>query len=336
MHEPVYECFFFRTIISSGLFSCFQCLSSSDRDLVRGACGIGLGFVDQNIMSQDLHESGALDSDGTVKDKEFMIHYQIVKNILNLFSVWFPNLFLKWEKLVLPVGLECSGYGEGVYFPEIKSFSSEDNECIWTASGLCIALACTVISWERIGDLNSVSHIVEVMVDGIHAIVREDDQECSRLFAVGAFLSLPTFVEPCLRLEISTDKVEGVFGDVKHFMKVCLQNNNIPDELKMAACIGSGNFIATLLQDGTFKLCLEDINLVIAAMKGISLEKNCGLATLGAFIGLSNILHGGAGHVSPLRHRRMDILKHLSEAMVGLLNFYSFLCYHDGTVLCSH
>jgi hypothetical protein len=165
------------------------------------------------------------------------------------------------------------------------------------------------------------------MTDGIHTISGGDCQETSQSFAMGAFLSLPTCVETCLRHDISREKVDAVFQDIKQFMKVCSTNCNISNELKMSACIGSGNFIATVLHDGTFNLCLEDINVVIASMKETSEEQIDGLTTVGAFIGLSNILGGSAGRMSPLRQRKVDMLKLLSETMVSFLNAYPFLCY---------
>lgn len=305
--------------LKSDISKCLiECLSKSDRDIVRGACGMALGFLCQNLVSQDGKCEPGADLAGTVQERELSIHAFVFENILNLLSIWCPETFEVLQKIGRHT-LESSGNKlKNLCSPQIKSSSESGKECIWTVAGLAMAIGSSVVALERIGAPKSISHVTEFLIQGIHTFHSGPDKDCFFSLAIGSFISLPTCIETCLRLGILREEVDTLLQNEKDFLVLCKSDKYFPAELRMAACIGSGNLLATLLHHGTHKLTLEDIHSIIESLKSVALGKNCALSSLGGFIGLANALGAGTALVVPPRQHRLDMLKTMPSMDGGM------------------
>eukprot|EP00250_Pteridium_aquilinum_P007071 c16865_g1_i1 orf=198-5741(-) len=301
-----------------------ECLFTSDRDIVRGACSMALGFLFHNLFTQnDECKLGGGDTEGMVQQRESDIHALIFQNLLNFLQICCPEMTESLQKIRRHTEEFPSSRLDILWSPPtIKCFEKVD-ESIWTVAGLTMALGSSVVAFERIGALESLSHVTKFLIQGVHCSRARPGKDCFSSLALGSFISLPLCIGTCLRLELLLEELDILLQDVKGFLTLGKSDKNFPAELRMAACIGSGNLLATLLCCGTYKVLLEDIHSLTECMKFIAVNNNSVLSSLGGFMGLANALGAGAALMMPQqRNYRIVELKAMPESDGGVDSSY--------------
>lgn len=246
-----------------------------------------------------------------VYQRELSLLALVFQNILHFLAILCPEMTELLQKCRAHTTEFVNSGLENLWVPPtMKSFETEST---WTIAGLAVALGSSVVAFERVGALESLTHVTKFLTQAIHRSCAKPGKECFSSLALGSFISLPLCIRSCLRLELLTGDLDRLLEDVKDFLSLIKSSQSFRAELGMAACIGSGNLLATLLYTGTHKVLLEDIEWLIESMKSIALDNLSGLSSLGGYMGLANALGAGAALMVPVQNYRLDELKAMPE-----------------------
>ncbi|KAH7423086.1 hypothetical protein KP509_12G038700 [Ceratopteris richardii] len=283
-----------------------ECLSRSDRDIVRGACNLGLGFLFQNLLTQN----EILDS-GIYKERMQEVHICdfIFDKLRTLMLTWCPEVSDSLENISVKKDTSLSSNWSEVLLslPTIMPFKKFE-EGTWTLAGLAIALGSSVTALERIGLLEPLSKVTSLLIKVADMSQKNDgNKDLLNSFALGAYISLPLCMKACLRLQILREEFDSLIADIQDYMiSVKSTGSSAFPEYKMAACIGSGNVFSILLSLRTYKLQRSSIFSVIESLKSLAVCNNNELLSLGGFVGLANVLGAGTALLIPEPKYRID------------------------------
>lgn len=284
-----------------------QCLHKSDRDIVRGACSMALGFLCQSLIGTNDVGDSVSNLIGRTREEEMSILSVILEDIINRLSHLCPAMLNHLQKIG-SYDLRLPGQkSQRFYFEQITGEPQRDEDCIWSVAGLAMALGSSVIAIERAGMPTLVSLITELLIQEISTFDSKLHIEAALSFSIGSFIALPTCLESCLRLELLSEKVEYCLQKVKSILSHCKDDGSFPAPLIMAASIGSGNLLATILCHGTHAVPLEDIHELLNSLKSIAGGQTSAISSLGGFIGLANSFGSGAALLAPLRQHRVHV-----------------------------
>ncbi|KAI5062948.1 hypothetical protein GOP47_0021495 [Adiantum capillus-veneris] len=295
-----------------------ECLSRSDRDIVRGACSMGLGLLFHNIFTQDMVDS-EVHKEPMVQQKDLSIHSCMFQHLVKLLLTWCPEMKELLENISRHNAMSINSSSEILLpLPSIKPLNKSE-EGIWTVAGLAMALGSSVIAFEKIGSLESMSHVTKFLIEGIRrSHTNPGSKDCFYALALGAYVTLPSCIGACLHLELLTKELDSLIPDAIDFLNAEKNSNRHPTELKMAACVGSGNLLATLLNHGIHKVPRDSIFSLIESLKAIAIDGDAELASLGGCIGLANALGAGVALLVPERGYRIDELKSMPQMNGGM------------------
>ncbi|BFI25408.1 hypothetical protein MPTK2_1g20850 [Marchantia polymorpha subsp. ruderalis] len=298
---------------------------ASDRGIVRGACGLALGFICQGLLRGENGSKSLAGLAGVSRQREMEALVQIVLSLVQLTSETCP---LAEPSLSNFLGLLRS---EVIAKERLtKTFTPEEGpkleeDDFWAVVGLVWGLGSSVTGLEQLCCPLLVSSLTEVIISWISICATEKSEEMGSIqgleqrnvsksfLAAGACLALPTCLNVSSRLEILTEKVDSILQKIQSLIQVATKPENSaileswPSPLFAALYIGAGNAFATCLQDGSHSLRLESLeSLVSCLQEGVKEPKFGSLAQLGATIGISNVLGGGVALLKARSNRMQD------------------------------
>ncbi|MCO5566913.1 hypothetical protein L7F22_020597 [Adiantum nelumboides] len=301
------------------LSSLMECLSQTDRDIVRGACSMGLGLFYHNLFTHDNVDTDVYKK-GMVQQKELSIHDCIFQRVVKLLLTWYPEMRELLQSLSSYTTVNSVNTSPEVLLalPSIKPLNKSE-ESVWTVAGLAMALGSSVIAFENAGSLECLTYITKCLLQGIQlARTKSGSKDCFYSFALGAYVTLPLCIGACLHLELLTKELDNVILDANDFLTTGQYSKLHSTDLSLAACVGSGNLLATFLNHGTFKVPRHIIFSLIESLKAIVVDGDSELASLGGCIGLANALGAGAALLVPYRGYRIDELRSMPRINGGM------------------
>ncbi|KAG6543981.1 hypothetical protein Mapa_014605 [Marchantia paleacea] len=298
---------------------------ASDRGIVRGACGLALGFICQDLLRGESSSKSLAGLAGVSRQREMEALVQIVLSLVQLTS---ETCTLAGPSLSKFLGLLRSEVIAKerltkTFIPEEGPKLEEDD--FWAVVGLVWGLGSSVTGLEQLCCPVLVSSLTELIVSWISISATEKSEEMGSIqgleqrnvsesfLAAGACLALPTCLNVSSRLEILTENVDSILQKVQSLIQLATKPENSasleswPSTLFAALYIGAGNAFAACLQDGSHSLRLESLeSLVSCLQEGVNEPKFGNLAQLGAAIGISNVLGGGAALLKARSNRMQD------------------------------
>ncbi|KAM1491327.1 hypothetical protein PS1_023795 [Malus domestica] len=280
-----------------------MCRSSST--LVRGACGVALGFSCQDLLTR-VDAAGKSDMEKeTGKMSETDLLGMIVKALSLVIGqlTQFPSDVLESLSAYFPPSTF------GIYVNTTSELSHENSddflEDIWGVAGLVLGLASTVGTMYRTGAHDAVLKIKGLIVSWIPHMTTlvQGSGSCSQgseiVLSVGSCLALPIIVEFCQRVELMDDNevhllVNGYKELISELVSV-KKYGTFYQSLLMSSCVGAGNLLACTLNGGLHFIEVEHVKGLLELFRKCYSNPYPPLVHLGGMLGLVNALGAGAG-----------------------------------------
>ncbi|GJR02143.1 protein RST1 isoform X1 [Tanacetum coccineum] len=268
---------------------------SSKSTLVRGACGVALGYSCQDLLTrfQEVHKIQETELLGKIIRTLCLLIDQYTQSsatALHSLSECFPQLVNATESNITR---SFSGHA--------SDYLEED---IWGVSGLVIGLGSSVTAIYRSGCLDAVKKIKDLLISWIplenpldqHSTMNE---KLEPLLSMGACLAIPFVVSYFQKVElIDGSELVYIASGYRELISELLSTKSsgaLRQSLLMASCVGAGNFLGSVLNEGVHSLDVNCVKDLVAMFKTAYSNPQPPLMHLGAMLGVVNALGAGAG-----------------------------------------
>lgn len=306
-----------------------QHAGTSDRGIVRGACGVALGMISQSLLRQ---ESSSFQSAGAGRKRETELLVQIILSLVQLTCEASPLAAPALGEFLGLLRAEVIANERLATDPLPQQGPKLEEESFWAVVGLVWGLGSTVTGLSRLHCATLVSALTDLMISWMlgrsegHNDSSAKWDDVSRFFlAAGACLALSTCVDISARLEVLKEGVDVVIQNAISLIVTAtdLSNSSGMEQWKSSLfCslyIGSGNLLAAVLRDGAQSVRLALVQKLLGYMQaGVDRPDNNGWGRLGAMIGIANSFGAGAGLLTPSKlGPKVVELQMLARVQVG-------------------
>ena len=322
---------------------CFQVLCNSKSTLVKGACGVGLGFSCQVLLTRvDTTDDSDLDEE-TNKTSEADLLGKIVSTLLLMISQFTRSSPDTMDSLF--AYFPPSNYGVDANMNDELSHENGDEleEDIWGVAGVVIGLASSIGAIYRAGLHDAVLKMKGLIVSWIPHVSSlvyysgSDPEDSGILLAVGSSLALPSIVAFCQRMELMDVKeVEQLMNGYRELISelVSVKKSGIfHQSLLMSSCIGAGNLLACILNEGVLSVEVQSVKALLELFRNCYSNPHPPLVHLGAMLGVVNSMGADAGILFQMHPHTMTLSANY-EKKVYLFAFILWLFLY--VVMFSH
>ncbi|KAJ4834185.1 hypothetical protein Tsubulata_018875 [Turnera subulata] len=282
-----------------------EVLCGSKSTLVKGACGLGLGFSCQDLLTQE----DASDNVNLEKEKHKTMEYELVGKIIRtLLLMTRPLSQASYDVL------ECLS----AYFPlgandmdiNMNSESLLENcedleEDIWGVAGFCLGLGSSVGAIYRAQAYDVLMKIKDLIVSWVphvNSLLTNSafSGGCSeKVLSVGSCLALPIVVAFCQRVEMMRDSeldhiVNGYRELISELVSV-KKSGSFHQSLLMASCIGAGSLVACISNEGVHPMEISSVRSLLELFRKCYSNPFPPAIHLGGMIGVVNAAGACAG-----------------------------------------
>uniref|UniRef100_A0A0E0BXQ1 DUF3730 domain-containing protein n=1 Tax=Oryza meridionalis TaxID=40149 RepID=A0A0E0BXQ1_9ORYZ len=300
-----------RVVVSIALAIGALCLviSKTESYLVKGACGLGLGYCCQALLAR---ADNAADSEleATTQLTERASVEEILHTLTTSLVQLCPFSCYSLKKLSI-CGIKSL---EGM---EEKYVSLEDDP--WAVAGLVLGLGNSVVSLYRLGAYEAIIEVKNILISWIPEVDSSSllfDEEDSALLCMGSCLALPSVLAFCQKVELLNDDLDALFNRYTSLATNLLslkKSGTIFQNLLMAVCIGAGSFLSSILNDGVHAMKFTDVKDLLDTLKHIYTHPYPPLVHLGGMLGTVNAF--GAGDLTGIcRQPTNSQIKHEKES----------------------
>ncbi|XP_047314660.1 protein RST1 [Impatiens glandulifera] len=276
--------------------------SESRSTLVRGACGVGLGILCQNLlMNIDASSEASLHGEN-YRLQEVDLLGRSLRALSGMLCQYTHSARHILDSLDVDIflGTEAGSF----VAPEQFVTNESSKEEIWGVAGLVLGLGSCIGSVYRAGAFDVVEKIKTLILSWI-PLINPPSQDCSTFencdfaLSVGSCLTLPVVTSFCLRVELmDVGEVDQLINNLKEFLSQLLSTKNsssLHQSLLMASCAGSGNLIAFILSDGVHTLQVGVVKEFLELWRRCYIDPHSPLVCLGGMLGIVNALGAYAG-----------------------------------------
>uniref|UniRef100_A0A0D9UX89 DUF3730 domain-containing protein n=1 Tax=Leersia perrieri TaxID=77586 RepID=A0A0D9UX89_9ORYZ len=288
-----------------------EVISKTESYLVKGACGLGLGYSCQVLLAR-ADNTTDLDLEATSKLTERASFEEILHTLTTSLVQLCPLSCYSLKKLNI-CGIRSL---EGM---EEKYISLDDDP--WAVAGLVLGLGNSVVSLYRLGASEAVIDVKNILISWIPDVDSSSvlfDENDSALLCMGSCLALPSVVAFCQKVELLNDDLDALFNRYTSLATELLRlkkSGTIFQNLLMAICIGAGSFLSCILNDGVHAMKFTDVKNLLDTLKHIYTHPYPPLVHLGGILGAVNAFGAGAGDLTgiPWQPTKSEI-KHEKES----------------------
>lgn len=282
----------------------FQVLSVSKSILVKGACGVGLGYSSHDLLSgvEIVDKSNLGRDEQTTKIEEVELLGTIVRSLSMMICQltgaskdMFEDLFA----MVPAHSFDISVDSQMLH----KNGDSEDD--VWGVAGLVLGLANTIIAMYKAGACNAVLKIKSLISSWIpheNSVLQYSgsfDEVSIRVLSVGSCLALPTVTLFCHKLELmNVDELDLLISAYKEIISDLLpvkKSSTSHQNLLMASCIGAGNLLAGILNEGVHSIEVGCVQEFLELFRRCYSNSYCPLIHFGGMLGVVTAMGVGVG-----------------------------------------
>lgn len=248
-------------------------MGHSRSSLVKGACGIGLGFSCEDLLSR---VDATDDSDGNEEHPK-MQEARLLGRIVRTLSL---TLCPVADFSATTLDSICT------HFPASRddidtSVTSEllDDHCddleddIWGISGLVIGLGSTIGAIFRAGAYDAVRTVKDLIISWIPHMnstvqnLGSSSERSAILLSVGSCLALPLVVAFCQRMEmVDGNELDNLINGYIELISELLSVNisgTFHKSLLVASTAGAGNLLACILSEGVHFIEVERVKCLL-------------------------------------------------------------------------
>ncbi|XP_048498933.1 protein RST1 isoform X3 [Beta vulgaris subsp. vulgaris] len=282
-----------------------EVVCNSRNILVQGACGIGLGYSCQDLLSRVMDADNALDQGSFILQEKVFLG-KIVRTLS--LTIW------QLTKISSDVLVSLSDYKvPGVEDDYTKMNSAlmlnrdEDvGDDIWGVTGLVLGLGMSVTALSRAGSYDVMCNIKLLLRSWIAEAdsllsesTSEGCQSSNMMLSTGACLVLPSVASCCRRMEMMHDNelndILFCYVDLISKLQLKRTSNIFHHNLLVASCVGTGSLLACILDEGLVSLDVQRIKNMLGLFKQIYSDTYPHLVHLGAFLGVINAMGADTG-----------------------------------------
>ncbi|CAN1775358.1 Protein RST1 [Linum perenne] len=277
------------------------CMSTST--LVKGACGVSLGFSCEDLLTRV--------DDSVNKEKE---HYKLqevdlLSRIISALLLMTSQLseasndFMEGLSAYPPLGKSSFKLNMGSKFLVKKS--DELGEDVWGVAGLILGLGFCVGAMYRAGAYDAILKMKDLIISWIPhvdvALLKPGflGEEQDKVLSVGSCLALPNIVAFCLKVEMM-DGVEldhllhGYEKLITELLSV-KSSGTFHQSLLAASCIGAGSLLACILKEGVHPVDTGYVKRLLELFRSCYTNPYPSMINLGGMLGLVNAMGGAVG-----------------------------------------
>lgn len=283
----------------------FQVLGSSKSILVKGACGVGLGYSCQELLTRvEAADKSVLDKETTKMQEE-----DLVRRIVRVISLLICQLTQSSSDIVESLSAHLMPDGYDPYTnrtADLLHKSCDDSEeDIWGVAGLVLGLASSVSALYRAGAHDAalkIKGLIKSWVPHVDSLVQNygSHSEGSEIvLSVGSCLALPIVVAFCQRVDlINENELVHLLNGYRELISDLIsvrKSGNIYQSLLMASCVGAGSLLSCILNEGVHSVEVECVQSLLELFRKCYSEPYPPLIHLGGMVGVVNAMGAGAG-----------------------------------------
>lgn len=289
----------------------FEVISKTDSCLVKGACGLGLGYACQGLLTRtDSTTDSELEATTQLKERASVeeILHTMTASIVKLC----PSSCYSLKKLSV-----CGMFSmEGM---EENCDSLDDDP--WAIAGLVLGLGNSVIALYRLGAYEDVIELKNILISWVPDVDSSSvlfDEINSVSLCMGSCLALPSVIAFCQRVELLDDDLDALFNRYTSLATELLnlkKSGTVFQNLLMAICIGAGSLLSFILNDGVHAMKFADVKKFLDTLRNIYTQPYPPLVHLGGMFGAVNAFGAGAGDLTGICWKSMNSqIKHEKES----------------------
>ncbi|XP_042456938.1 protein RST1-like [Zingiber officinale] len=312
-----------RFEVANGLL---KVLCNSKSYLVKGACGLGLGFACQNLLNRNTIEDNA-DLNSETQPSGY--------TEASLAQSVFSTLSLRISELC-PSAMDSLKNLNGNLHHLMSSNSLPGAYCnieedAWSIVGLVLGLGYSVVALYHFGLCDAVLNIKDLLFSWIsydfsgHSLSVSDESDIP--LCMGSCIALPFVAAFCQRHELAKIDFDLLYGRYCLLISQLLnlkKSGAVYQNFLMASCIGAGSFLSCILDIGVHTVKIDDVKHLMEILRS-TYNLSYPPACFGGMLGVVNALGAGAG----------DVLHMYPLATISQLNYDQESMFVSGPVLSS-
>ncbi|KAG6524249.1 hypothetical protein ZIOFF_014155 [Zingiber officinale] len=301
-------------------------LCNSKSYLVKGACGLGLGFACQNLLNRNTIEDNA-DLNSETQPSGY--------TEASLAQSVFSTLSLRISELC-PSAMDSLKNLNGNLHHLMSSNSLPGAYCnieedAWSIVGLVLGLGYSVVALYHFGLCDAVLNIKDLLFSWIsydfsgHSLSVSDESDIP--LCMGSCIALPFVAAFCQRHELAKIDFDLLYGRYCLLISQLLnlkKSGAVYQNFLMASCIGAGSFLSCILDIGVHTVKIDDVKHLMEILRS-TYNLSYPPACFGGMLGVVNALGAGAG----------DVLHMYPLATISQLNYDQESMFVSGPVLSS-
>ncbi|KAJ7970794.1 Protein RST1 [Quillaja saponaria] len=281
-----------------------EVLGGSKSALVKGACGVGLGFACQDLLTR----VEAAENSDLEKGKDNVPEAELLGGIVRALSMAICQLTQSSSDILESLCSFSLLHTYETNTSKMSELSYKDcdylEEDIWGVAGLVFGLASSTSAIYRAGEQEAVLKIKSLFVSWIphvNALVQSTGavDESERLLSVGSCIATPIVVAFCQRVELMDDiELEKLVYGYKELISELTsikKSDILHQSLLMASCIGAGTLLGCILNEGVLSIEVECVKGLLELFRKCYSNPYPPLIHLGGMFGVVNATGAGAG-----------------------------------------
>ncbi|PIA29308.1 hypothetical protein AQUCO_06100078v1 [Aquilegia coerulea] len=281
---------------------------TSKSTLVKGACGVGLGFACQNHLDTSVEAVDNSASHETSSLKEVNLAVRIVRSLSMIICQLSPSSCGSLQRLCKYFPLNT----DNLVTDQASEVSCDSvsimEEDVWGIAGLILGLGKSVSAIYRAGGPDAVIMLKTLLTSWIPYLnyVDQNSSVCNvkpeMMLSVGSCLALPVVMEFCLTVELVTEDelihmVNGFRELISELLSV-KKSGSLHQSLLMVSCIGAGDLLSCILDQGVHSIKTEDVEVLLELFRKSYTNQYPPTIHFGGMLGVVNALGAGAGFLT--------------------------------------
>ena len=281
----------------------FQVLFDCRSSLVKGACGVGLGFSCQDLLTRV--ETSATST--VMKETEKVPESELLGRIITALATMIQQRTQCSSDILDNL---CSCFPVGSYdisskvYKQLSDNTEDLEEDIWGVAGLVLGLANSISAIYRAGELETVIKIKNLVISWlpyVHSLVEKNTfqgKESEIVLSLGSCIALPTIVAFCQRMELMDyAELDHIVIGFKEFISELIsvkKSGILHHSMLMASCVGAGTVLSCILNEGVYSIEAERVKCLLELFRKCYLNPFPSLVHLGGMLGVVNAIGAGA------------------------------------------
>ncbi|XP_038982948.1 protein RST1 isoform X2 [Phoenix dactylifera] len=280
-----------------------QVICNSKSPFVKGACGVGLGFACQDLLTR----AGISDDsefEGSTRLTETTLLHDIVSTLSRMICQLCPSTSVSFKSL--NDSFPLTGYGASTSDLPLENCDNLEEDA-WGLAGLVLGLGNCVVALYRFGAHDAVLKIKNMLVSWILHVNSPTYSSlvCNELaeipLCMGSCLALPKVVGFCQRVELVDNNLDTLFNLYTSLISDLLnlkKSGTLYQNLLMTTSVGAGSLLSCILNDGVHSMRFDDVKHLLEILRNTYTHPYPPPVHLGGMLGVVNAFGAGAGDLT--------------------------------------